>query len=186
MACIRKKAPPYFEDMPSLRDVIGQLKAADAGPTPGSDPVFRENVAGWPERWMLKKILETYGLMPITTDSHSGEYPAWAHDAVDHKGVLDVCDIYRQYVPEKKTRDRAPTARESRSRYRRHTHRLPTRATRKPPSICPTGVSLRICRTGSQSKCRRQSTAGGFMVYRWGRCPKALQDFFTTRSPFTI
>ena len=102
MACIRKKAPPYFEDMPSLIDVIGQLKAADAGPTPGSDPVFRENVAGWPERWMLKKILETYGLMPITTDSHSGEYPAWAHDAVDHKGVLDVCDIYRQYVLEKK------------------------------------------------------------------------------------
>lgn len=99
---IREKAPPYFENMPSLKGVIEQLKAADAGPTPGSDPVFRKNARGWSERWMFKRILETYGLMPITTDSHLGEYPAWAHDTVDHKGVLDFCDIYRQYVIEKK------------------------------------------------------------------------------------
>lgn len=99
---IRKKAPAYFEDMPSLKNVIAQLKAADAGPTPGSDPVFRENVTGWSERWMFKKILDIYGLMPITTDSHLGEYPAWGHDAVDHKGVLDFCNIYREYVLEKK------------------------------------------------------------------------------------
>jgi len=99
---IRKKAPKYFEDLPSLKEVIDQLKAEDTGPTPGSDPVFRENATGWSERWMFKKILDTYGLMPITTDSHLGEYPAWAHDAVDHKGVLDFCNIYRQYVLEKK------------------------------------------------------------------------------------
>lgn len=95
------KAPSYFEDMPSLKAVIDQLKAADAGPTPGSDPVFRENCAGWSERWMFKKFLDIYGLMPITTDSHLGEYPAWAHDAVDHQGVLEFCQIYRQYILEK-------------------------------------------------------------------------------------
>ena len=85
---IRAKAPSYFEKMPSLKAVIDQLKAADAGPTPGSDPVFRENYTGWSERWMFKKMLDVYGLMPITTDSHLGEYPAWAHDVVDHQGVL--------------------------------------------------------------------------------------------------
>ena len=40
---IRRKAPPYFADIPSLKDVVAQLKAADARPTPGSDPIFREN-----------------------------------------------------------------------------------------------------------------------------------------------
>ena len=30
-----------------------------------------------------------------------GEYPAWAHHTVDHQGVLDFCDIYRQYILEK-------------------------------------------------------------------------------------
>ena len=98
---IREKAPSYFADMPSLKAVIDQLKAEDAGPTPGSDPVFRENYQGWSERWMFKKMLDVYGLMPITTDSHLGEYPAWAHHTVDHQGVLDFCDIYRQYILEK-------------------------------------------------------------------------------------
>lgn len=98
---IREKAPSYFQDMPSLKEVVDQLKEADEGPTPGSDPVFRENYTGWSERWMFKKMLDVYGLMPITTDSHLGEYPAWAHDAVDHQGVLDFCNIYRQYILEK-------------------------------------------------------------------------------------
>jgi len=46
-------------------------------------------------------MLDVYGLMPITMDSHLGEYPARAHDTVDHQGVLDFCDIYRQYILEK-------------------------------------------------------------------------------------
>ena len=100
---IRKKAMPYFENMPSLKDIIEQLKLVDNRPAPGSDLKFRENASGWPERWMFKKILDTYGLMPVTTDSHLGEYPAWAYDSVDHKGVLDFFDIYRQYVLEKKS-----------------------------------------------------------------------------------
>ena len=61
--------------MPSLKSVIDQLKADDAGPTPGSDPVFRENYQGWSERWMFKKILDVYGRavdVPIIGNVTSG------------------------------------------------------------------------------------------------------------------
>ena len=40
-------------------------------------------------------VLEHFDLLPITTDSHIGEYPAWAYDVVDHKGILDFYSYYR-------------------------------------------------------------------------------------------
>jgi alpha-galactosidase len=34
-------------------------------------------------------------LLPITVDSHFGEYLSWAWDIVDHRGILDFYDYYR-------------------------------------------------------------------------------------------
>ena len=40
-------------------------------------------------------MLKNYKLLPITTDSHFGEYLSWAWDVVDHRGILDFYDVYK-------------------------------------------------------------------------------------------
>jgi alpha-galactosidase len=64
-------------------------------------PVF---FTGLPERDLIMVILERFGYLPITSDSHFGEYIQWAHEVVDHKGILDFYAGYKagslQRVPE--------------------------------------------------------------------------------------
>lgn len=93
---IRAKAPAYFEHLPDLREHIAQLEREQAGSTPGAEPALRKGASAWPERWLFKIILEKFGYLPITTDSHFGEYIQWAHDVVDHKGILDFYYFYKQ------------------------------------------------------------------------------------------
>jgi alpha-galactosidase len=50
----------------------------------------------WTERGLFKVILEKFGYMPITTDSHFGEYIQWAYDVVDHKGILGFYHAYKR------------------------------------------------------------------------------------------
>ena len=40
-------------------------------------------------------ILENYNLLPITVDSHFGEYISWAWDVVDNRGIMDFYDFYK-------------------------------------------------------------------------------------------
>jgi len=49
----------------------------------------------WAERNLFKVILEKFGYLPITTDSHYGEYIHWAYDVADLAGILD---FYRAYI----------------------------------------------------------------------------------------
>jgi len=60
----------------------------------------------WAERELFKVLLEKFGHLPITTDSHIGEYVGWAHSVVDHKGILDFYDFYKKWcleqVPEQR------------------------------------------------------------------------------------
>jgi len=49
------------------------------------------------ERGLFMDILNTYGLFPITTDSHFGEYIGWAHNSVDHKGILEFYTSYKKW-----------------------------------------------------------------------------------------
>ncbi len=53
--------------------------------------------AGMPERGLFRIILERFGYLPITTDSHFGEYIQWAHDVVDHQGILDFYENYKRF-----------------------------------------------------------------------------------------
>lgn len=98
---ILDKAPAYFEGLIGLRELVRQLKAAEAGSTPGSEPALRPDADKWAERRIFKVFLEKFKLMPITTDSHLGEYLQWAKDAADHKGVIDFLDFYKQWLAEK-------------------------------------------------------------------------------------
>lgn len=94
---ILERAPLFFANMPSMGSVqkyfkeTGQLpeKAEDLGGYP---------TEAWPERRVFQVILEKFGLMPITSDSHFGEYIQWAYDVTDHKGILDFYLFYKQYL----------------------------------------------------------------------------------------
>lgn len=91
------KAPAYFEKLPDLRTLLKRLREEQAGSVPGSDPVLREGARPWAERGLFREIMETFHLFPITTDSHFGEYIQWAHDVVDHRGILDFYHFYKGY-----------------------------------------------------------------------------------------
>lgn len=56
------------------------------------------------DRKLGQFILENYNLLPITVDSHFGEYVSWAWDVVDHRGIMDFYDFYKVIL----TTDNAP------------------------------------------------------------------------------
>ena len=60
-------------------------------------PKYFENM---PERGLFMEILNRFGYLPITTDSHFGEYIQWAHEVVDHKGILDFYSMYKAWCLE--------------------------------------------------------------------------------------
>ena len=56
-----------------------------------------ENYFGHPgERELCVEILERFGYLPITTDSHFGEYIHWAYESVDHQGILGFYADYKK------------------------------------------------------------------------------------------
>jgi alpha-galactosidase len=93
---IRKRAPAYFEHQPG-KDYGG------TGAPRGGGFKSKSSSRPWEERWLFKMILEKFGYLPITTDSHFGEYIGWAHSAVDHRGILDFYEYYKKW-----SRERAP------------------------------------------------------------------------------
>ena len=95
---VREKAAGYFESLPDLGEVMRQLEDAEAGSTPGSEPALRSGAQKWAERGVFKVSLEKFGYLPITTDSHLGEYLQWAQDASDHRGILDFQNFYKQWI----------------------------------------------------------------------------------------
>ncbi len=94
---IRLKAPQFFGNMPSLSTAFKYFKETGKWPEKPEDFAHVENEA-WPERRVFQVILEKFGLMPITSDSHFGEYIQWAYDVTDHKGILDFYNFYTQYL----------------------------------------------------------------------------------------
>ena len=49
----------------------------------------------WSDRWLFRDILDHFGCLTITYDSHFGEYIQCAYDASDHCGILDFYTYYR-------------------------------------------------------------------------------------------
>jgi len=94
---IRTKAPLFFEKMPSLSAVHKYFKETGKWPETAEEMAAVETEY-WPERRVFKLILEKFGVMPITSDSHFGEYIQWAYDITDHKGILDFYNFYKNYL----------------------------------------------------------------------------------------
>ena len=92
------RAPGYFEKLPDLGSIIKALFESQAGSTPGSEPALREGAHPWAERGVFRVLLERFGCLPITTDSHIGEYMQWAHDVADHKAILDFYVYYKKWI----------------------------------------------------------------------------------------
>lgn len=101
---VRENAPAYFEKFPDLGSLMKKLLDAESGSNSNDDVP-----SPWAERGLFRVILEDFGCLPITTDSHIGEYMQWAHDVADHKAILDFYTYYKKWTlrgdPEiKKTR----------------------------------------------------------------------------------
>jgi alpha-galactosidase/6-phospho-beta-glucosidase family protein len=58
----------------------------------------------WSDRGLFREILTRFSLLPITVDSHLGEYISWAYDAADHKGILDFYALYKMVLRNEKTK----------------------------------------------------------------------------------
>lgn len=48
------------------------------------------------ERGVFFELYKQYGYLPITTDSHLGEYLQWAYSVADHEGIMDFYDNYKK------------------------------------------------------------------------------------------
>ena len=48
------------------------------------------------ERGVFFELYKTYGYLPITTDSHLGEYLQWAYSVADHDAIAEFYDNYKK------------------------------------------------------------------------------------------
>jgi alpha-galactosidase len=82
--------------------VLLEVKYKDTGKD--AYPDVRERAPAYfkdmPERDLLVEILDLFGYLPITTDSHFGEYIQWAHGVVDHQGILNFYAMYKAWCLE--------------------------------------------------------------------------------------
>jgi alpha-galactosidase/6-phospho-beta-glucosidase family protein len=83
---VRRKAPAYFAQLPSGMEAFERRIYGS---------VQRERHGSWIERGVFKELFERFGYLPITTDSHLGEYIQWAYEVADHKGIRDFFSTYR-------------------------------------------------------------------------------------------
>ncbi|MCH3918788.1 MAG: alpha-glucosidase [Spirochaetia bacterium] len=104
---ILAKADSFFEKEPGYSALLDYYrKNGKSVETEGS----HERVAGldsgkpWADRTLFEVILHRYHLLPITTDSHLGEYISWAADVADHKGIKDFYNYYRLVLGNKKVK----------------------------------------------------------------------------------
>ena len=74
---IREKGPSYFKKYTNDHEVQSQK--------PGG------------ERGVFFELFNKYNYLPITTDSHLGEYIQWAYSIADHEAILDFYTKYRKH-----------------------------------------------------------------------------------------
>jgi alpha-galactosidase len=97
---ILAKAPAFFESLPGYSDILEYIQTTGniprtEGETGLPDIGRTTSSRQWSDRTLFRSILERFHLLPITSDSHIGEYIPWAHEVADHKGILDFYMLYR-------------------------------------------------------------------------------------------
>ncbi|MBU0927767.1 MAG: alpha-glucosidase [Spirochaetes bacterium] len=105
---VREKAPGFFQWESGYSDVLDSYR--ETGVIEESEQFDKKNANKksryeWADRRLIKFMLERYGLLPITTDSHFGEYLGWAWDVVDHRGIMDFYDVYKAMLSQNARHD---------------------------------------------------------------------------------
>ena len=100
---IMKKAYDFFSREPGFSDMLDFYKRTGKvihteGSTSRMDLGIENSAYQWADRRLFKFIMENYNLLPITGDSHFGEYISWAWDVADHRGILDFYDFYKKML----------------------------------------------------------------------------------------
>lgn len=99
---VKDRAEDYFAGMPGYSEILeASRKSGKSIETEGwmdIDLSEISTVRPWSDRWLFALVLEKFGALPITYDSHFGEYVQWAHDCSDHRGILDFYTYYRNYL----------------------------------------------------------------------------------------
>ena len=99
---VRKKAPDYFSRLPGYSEILSATRRGGSSiATEGWMSIefdCIDNLREWSDRWLFREVLERFGVLPITTDSHFGEYIGWAYQVSDHRGILDFFTYYRDYL----------------------------------------------------------------------------------------
>ncbi len=97
---IMEKAPAFFEAEPGYSDLwdhynrTGELVHTE-GARARADLGIERSAYSWADRKLFKFVMDNYGLLPITGDSHFGEYLSWAWEVADHRGIVDFFDFYK-------------------------------------------------------------------------------------------
>ena len=99
---VRARAAAHFGSQPGYSEILGASrrtgKAVDTEGWMDVDLSHITEVRSWSDRRLFKVILDRFGVLPITSDSHFGEYIQWAHDCADHRGILDFYTYYRTHL----------------------------------------------------------------------------------------
>ncbi len=100
---IMDRAPAFFEKEPGYSEILNHFeKTGEMIETEGvSERTTLDKdikIRSWSDRKLFHFIMENFKLLPITGDSHLGEYISWAHDVADHRGIKDFYTYYRQVL----------------------------------------------------------------------------------------
>lgn len=99
---VRARAEGYFGKQPGYSEILNASRqtgqAVDTEGWMDIDLSHITEVRPWSDRWLFKVILDRFGALPITYDSHFGEYIQWAQDCSDHRGIVDFYTYYRNYL----------------------------------------------------------------------------------------
>ncbi len=101
---IRKKAKTFFKTVPSYGDYIRHLQEhGEFIETEGVTEMANISASReWSERRLFSFILDYFDVLPITSDSHFGEYISWGYDVVDHQGIMDFYKYYKSFLEQVK------------------------------------------------------------------------------------
>ncbi|MBW2387190.1 MAG: alpha-glucosidase [Deltaproteobacteria bacterium] len=95
---VLEKAADYIEHLPDLGSILKKVMHAIEGSAAEGEATPSEQANPWAERGAFRVLLEKFHCLPITTDSHIGEYLQWAHEVADHPAVLDFYLYYKKWT----------------------------------------------------------------------------------------
>ncbi len=96
------RAESHFSQQPGYSEILNASrktgKSVDTEGWMEIDLSHITEIRPWSDRWLFRDIVKNFKALPITYDSHFGEYIQWAYDCADHRGILDFYTYYRNYL----------------------------------------------------------------------------------------